>query len=138
MRARGYRCQVSEPLVLNTTEVERETWSDDRGDLGFRTVFGGLDIPGDFTAGVSDLEVGGWLAHHRHEPPELYFVLDGEGILTIDGEDHEVRSGTAAHIPGNSEHGIRNTGTSTLRFFYVFAVASFDQVEYRFTSRSGS
>jgi mannose-6-phosphate isomerase-like protein (cupin superfamily) len=130
---------VGEPYVVNARDVERETWSDHRGKVGFRTIFGGLDIPGDFTAGVTDLEVDGWLGHHRHEPAELYFVLDGEGILTIDGEDHAVCDGTAAYIPGNSEHGIRNTGTSTMRFFYVFAVASFDQVEYRFTTQgSGS
>ncbi|MDX6300626.1 MAG: hypothetical protein QOF53_1840 [Nocardioidaceae bacterium] len=135
----GYRSWVSEPLVVNATDVERETWSDDRGKLGFRTIFGGLVVPGDFTAGVSDLEVDGWLGHHRHEPAEIYFVLDGEGVLTIDGEDHAVRAGTAAYIPSNSEHGIRNTGTSTMRFFYAFAVASFDQVEYRFTAQgSGS
>ena len=130
---------MSEPHVVNARDVERETWSDDRGELGFRTIFGGLHITGEFTAGVSDLEADGWLGHHRHEPAELYFVLDGEGILTIDGEDHAVRAGTAAYIPTNSEHGIRNTGTSILRFFYVFAVPSFDQVEYRFTTQgSGS
>jgi quercetin dioxygenase-like cupin family protein len=131
----GYRRNVSKPLVVNEIDVEREAWSDSRGQVGFRTIFGGLNVPGDFTAGVTDLDVGGWLGHHRHEPAELYYVLDGEGTLTIDGEDHAVSAGMAAYIPGNSEHGIRNTGTSPMRFFYAFAVASFDEIEYRFTTR---
>ena len=48
---------------------------------------------------------------------------------------YTVTTGTAAYIPGNSEHGIRNTGTGPLRFFYVFAVGSFAEIEYRFTSQ---
>jgi quercetin dioxygenase-like cupin family protein len=130
----GYRRHVRNPLVVNEIDVERETWSDSRGHVGFRTIFGGLIVPGDFTAGVTDLDVGGWLGHHRHEPAEIYYVLDGEGTLTIDGEDHAVRAGITAYIPGNSEHGVRNAGTSLMRFFYAFAVASFDEIEYRFTT----
>jgi mannose-6-phosphate isomerase-like protein (cupin superfamily) len=119
--------------VVNETDVEREAWSDSRGQVGFRTIFGGLVIPGDFTVGVTDLELDGWLGHHRHEPAELYYMLGGEGILTIDGEDHAVGRGMAAYIPSNSEHAIRNTGARPLRFLYVFAVASFEEIEYRFT-----
>lgn len=36
--------------------------------------------------------------------------------------------------PRNGEDGIRNTGDGHLRFFYAFAVGSFDQVEYRFAA----
>jgi len=119
--------------VINESDVHRETWSDARGEVAFRTIFGAEPTPPEFTAGVTDLAPGGWLAHHRHEPAELYYVLLGEGALTIDGEQYTVTPGTAAYIPGDSEHGIRNTGTGPLRFFYAFAVGSFEQIEYRFT-----
>jgi mannose-6-phosphate isomerase-like protein (cupin superfamily) len=132
----GYSSTVSKPLVISEADVERETWSDPvRGKVGFRTIFGGATTTGDFTAGVTDLEVGGWLGHHRHEPSEIYYVLDGAGTLTIGEEDHAVSAGTAAYIPGNSEHGIRNTGDGPLRFFYAFAVGSFEDIEYRFTAQ---
>ena len=42
-------------------------------------------------------------------------------------------AGTAVAIPGDVEHGIRNTGPIPLRFFYAFAVDSFDDVVYRFS-----
>ena len=73
------------------------------------------------------------MGHHRHEPAEIYYVLTGEGVVTIDGEDHAVSAGSAVHIPGNSEHAIRDTGNGPLRLFYAFAVGSLDQIEYHFT-----
>ena len=127
---------MSEPQVLSEKDVERETWADPvRGDVSFRTIFGGATTTSDLTAGVTDLEPGGWLGHHRHQPAEVYFVLDGVGTLTIDGEEHAVTAGAAAYIPGDSEHGIRNTGDRPLRFFYVFAVGSFAEIEYRFSQQ---
>ncbi len=36
-------------------------------------------------------------------------------------------------IPGDAEHGIRNTGGGTLRFVYAFATGSIDDVVYRFS-----
>jgi mannose-6-phosphate isomerase-like protein (cupin superfamily) len=121
--------------VVSEDDVDLERWSDPvRGDVGFRTLFGGAVRTGDFTAGVTVLEVGGWLGHHRHEPAELYYVTSGEGTLSVDGREHEVRAGSAVYIPGGSEHAIRNTGGDLLRFFYVFAVGSFEEIEYRFTA----
>ena len=123
-----------DPLVIRESDVALERWSDPvRGELGFRTLMGGPGAtPRDFTAGVAEVEPDGWLALHRHEPAEVYYVVSGRGVLTVDGVEHAVAAGTAVHIPGNSEHGVRNTGTEPLRFFYAFAVGSFEDVEYRF------
>jgi len=120
---------------VNESNVGVDTWSDAvRGEVAFRTIFGADPTTPEFTAGVTDLAPGGWLGHHRHEPAELYYVLQGEGILAVGGEEHAVNAGTAVYIPGNSEHGIRNTGSGHLRFFYAFAVGSFDRIEYRFSA----
>jgi mannose-6-phosphate isomerase-like protein (cupin superfamily) len=125
---------MHEPAVVNEDDVEPESWSDPvRGVVSFRTLFGGAEQTGDFTAGVTELEVGGWLEHHRHAPPEIYYIVSGEGTVCLDGHEHEVRGGTSVYIPGNSEHSIRNSGKERLRFFYAFAVDSFDDIEYRFT-----
>lgn len=142
VRPRVYRCPhsgttrcVSDALVINESDVQQETWSDAvRGEVAFCTIFGAHPTTPQFTAGVADLAPGGWLGHHRHEPAELYYVLHGDGTLTIDGTEYAVGSGTAAYVPSNTEHGIRNTGEGSLRFLYVFAVDSFDQIEYRFTA----
>lgn len=126
---------MSKPLVVNEEDAELEAWSDPfRGDVSFRTIFGGAITTNDFTAGVAELKMGGWLGHHRHDPSEIYHVVSGEGVLSVDGQDHPVHAGTSAYIPSNSEHAIRNIGNAPLRFFYAFAVESFESIEYHFTA----
>jgi mannose-6-phosphate isomerase-like protein (cupin superfamily) len=122
------------PIVLREHDAARELWNDGaKGVLSFRTLFSaGTTETGSLTVGVADLEPGDWLGLHCHTPAEVYYVVDGEGIVSLDGVEHSVSAGTAVFIPGNTEHGIRNPGSAPLRFFYAFAVDSFDDIEYRF------
>ena len=123
------------PVVLHDSEAEREVWDDPvKGRLGFRGLFSSERTPTNaLTTGVTDLPPDGWLGLHRHTPAEVYYVLAGEGVVTLDGVEHAVRTGTSVFIPGDVEHGIRNTTGSALRLFYVFAVDSFATIEYRFS-----
>ena len=123
------------PLVIGEADVTRDAWDDPvRGVLGFRTLISGGTTPTrTLTAGIADLNPGGWLGLHRHTPAEIYYVVEGHGIVTLDGADNPVSAGTAVYIPGDAEHGIRNAGHTPLRFFYAFALDSFDDVTYRFS-----
>jgi len=123
------------PLVISESDVARDSWDDTiKGVLGFRTLFSaGTTATQALTAGVADLNAGGWLGLHRHTPAEIYYIVQGHGTVTLDGADYPVSAGTAVYIPGGTEHGIRNTGPTPLRFFYAFAVDSFDDVTYRFS-----
>ena len=123
------------PLVISESDVARDSWDDTtKGVLGFRTLFSaGTTATQALTAGVADLKAGDWLGLHRHTPAEIYYIVQGHGTVTLDGADYPVSAGTAVYIPGGTEHGIRNTGPTPLRFFYAFAVDSFDDVTYRFS-----
>ena len=123
------------PLVISEGDVARDSWDDTtRGVLGFRTFFSaGTTATQALTAGIADLDAGGWLGLHRHIPAEIYYIVEGRGTVTLEGADYPVSAGTAVYIPGDTEHGIRNTGSAPLRFFYAFAVDSFDNVTYRFS-----
>jgi quercetin dioxygenase-like cupin family protein len=125
--------------VLHDSAVPLERWSDPvRGEVGFRTLFGDdATATASVTAGVTEMEPGDWLGRHRHAPAEIYYVLAGEGTMELDGEQHAVRTGSAVFIPGDLEHGIRNTGSERLRFFYAFAADSFADIEYRFSAEPG-
>ena len=123
------------PLVISESDVARDSWDDTiKGVLGFRTLFSaGTTATQALTAGVADLNAGDWLGLHRHTPAEIYYIVQGHGTVTLDGADYAASAGTAVYIPGGTEHGIRNTGPTPLRFFYAFAVDSFDDVTYRFS-----
>jgi mannose-6-phosphate isomerase-like protein (cupin superfamily) len=118
--------------VVNEADVEWEHSHDPaEGILRWRTLTSADRAPTDsLTSGVAEIDPGEQLALHRHAQAEIYYLLQGRGIMTIDGMERPVGPGMAVFIPGNAEHGIRNVGTETLRFFYAFAVNSFDQVEY--------
>jgi quercetin dioxygenase-like cupin family protein len=124
------------PTTVRESDVQLERWSEDvRGHVGFRTLFGDGETPtSSLTVGVTEMRQGDWLGLHRHSPAEVYYVLDGEGVVTVDGDERTVVAGTAVFIPGDAEHGIRNTGRGLLRFLYAFAVSSFDDVEYRWSA----
>ncbi len=123
------------PVVCPDAPCE-QGWDDEQtGSLYFRTIFSAGQTPTEaLTAGVSDITPGNALKLHRHPQPEIYHLVAGEGIVTIDGDEYPVQTGSSVFIPGNAVHGIRNTGQSTLRFFYVFATDSFDNVQYTFTA----
>ncbi|RBP16081.1 dimethylsulfoniopropionate lyase DddW [Roseiarcus fermentans] len=124
------------PLVLDEAELPLDGWDDSvRGRINWRTLFSKGGTPTDgITCGVADLGAGGWLGLHRHSPPEIYYVVAGTGVVTLDGVEKPVKAGCAVFIPAMVEHGIRQTGTERLRFFYGFPVDSFDSVEYLFSA----
>lgn len=57
---------------------------------------------------------------HRHKIQEqVYHVLDGEGLMEMDGERTVVRKDDVIFIPPGVEHAIYNTGMVDLRFVVV-------------------
>ena len=123
----------SEPVILHDAGFY-DGWDDERrGCVQWRTLFSADRTPTEgMTAGVAEIQPGQQLNVHQHPQTELYYFLAGEGVLMIVGTDQPVRPGSAVFIPGNAAHGVRNIGPTTLRFFYVFGVDSFSEVEYSF------
>ena len=44
---------------------------------------------------------------HDHEKPELWFIIEGQAIVSMDGEDHVVEEGDLIAIEPWVEHGLR-------------------------------
>lgn len=124
------------PTVVHTDEQPLERWDDPaRGGVVWRTLLSGDRTPTrGLTMGVAEFPPGeaGTLRPHRHAPPEAYYVLDGEGIVTIDGAPHAIKAGAAVYLPGDATHAVVNTGDGPLRLVYIFAADSFAEVEYHF------
>jgi quercetin dioxygenase-like cupin family protein len=60
---------------------------------------------------------------HFHTYDEVIYVLEGEGVLEIDGEQAPLRAGSCVHLPARLVHCLANTGDSELRLLGVFRPA---------------
>ena len=58
---------------------------------------------------------------HYHKYDEVIYVLDGDGVLHVDGHaDTPIETGTCIYLPPPTEHCLENTGTRPLRVLGVF------------------
>lgn len=60
---------------------------------------------------------------HFHRYDEVIYVLEGEGVLEIAGEQAPLRPGTCIHLPRTLVHCLANTGDSEMRVLGVFTPA---------------
>jgi mannose-6-phosphate isomerase-like protein (cupin superfamily) len=56
---------------------------------------------------------------HKLKTSEVYYILEGEGIMHINDEAKDVHPGQAVYIPPNSRQFISNTGKSDLVFLCI-------------------
>lgn len=121
--------------VISVDQADRpdEFWDDPvRGSLRWRTLFSGDRTATDsLVCGIADIRPGEHFALHSHPESEVYFGLEGEGTVIIDGAPHRLAPGVALFIPGNAVHGVPHC-TSPMRWFYTFARDRFDQIHYSF------
>ena len=51
------------------------------------------------------VDIDGAKQHFHRIATELYYVLDGEGTVVLDGVEHPVHKGSMVHIPPGVVHG---------------------------------
>jgi mannose-6-phosphate isomerase-like protein (cupin superfamily) len=56
---------------------------------------------------------------HRLASSEVYYILEGEGIMYIDTEQAGVGPGATVYIPPHAVQSIRNTGGTELKFLCI-------------------
>jgi mannose-6-phosphate isomerase-like protein (cupin superfamily) len=88
-------------------------------------VLGGEDLPGRHLRFLHDdvLPPGTSIGVHRHQDDEeYYYILEGQGIMTLNGQQLPVGPGDITAVFPGGEHGLENAGTSSLRVL-VFSVS---------------
>lgn len=56
---------------------------------------------------------------HKLKTSEVYYILEGKGIMYLDNESAEVHPGQTIYIPPNAKQYIKNTGNSDLKFLCI-------------------
>lgn len=132
--------QNSRPVFLSASDIATkpaEAFPDTiKGRVSWSTLLSsGLTPSNKLTAGIATCPPSfGFLGHHSHEQAELYFILEGEGLMKVDDVEQKVSKGGVVYIPGNAEHGIRNLSEEKdLVWLYCFPTDSFEDVVYKFS-----
>ncbi|MDE0824149.1 MAG: cupin domain-containing protein [Dehalococcoidia bacterium] len=95
--------QKKRPGVLLTSLVD--------GDTGATLI----------SSGVAEFAVGASAPTHYHDAEESVIVIEGEGLMVINGEEHIVRPNDAAFISPGAHHSIANHGDTSFKISWTYA-----------------
>ncbi len=88
--------------------ILRELLHPDKADLKLR-----------YSLAYAVLPVGLTSLPHRLKTSEVYYILSGKGMMSIDDDEKEVLPGQAVYIPPNATQFISNTGNQDLEFLCI-------------------
>lgn len=130
------------PVVIDEARVPVEGWAGaGRAPVTWRTLISGERTPTEgLTLGVADVPFApdAPFTLHRHAQTEAYYVLSGDGVVSIDGVERALGPGVAVFIPGGALHGARALGPEPLKLLWVFAANAFEDVIYEFPHEAGA
>lgn len=71
---------------------------------------------------VFTLDVGGYTPRHQHAWLQINYIIEGEGSLFLNGQEHSLKSGSYAFVPSDELHQIQNTGDQALVFMCIVPI----------------
>ncbi len=95
--------QSGATIVRHQSEAPRE-----RSTCGYRyKMISAQDRDAGVAAWAHAVDIEGAKAHYHRVGTELYYVLEGEGTVSLDGTEHAVKKGSIVHIPPGLVHGAK-------------------------------
>jgi mannose-6-phosphate isomerase-like protein (cupin superfamily) len=95
-------------IIAGDLTILRELLHPDRADLEIR-----------YSLAHAVVKPGKSSLSHKLKTSEVYYILEGDGLMNVDNESAEVHSGQAVYVPPNSMQYIQNTGNSDLKFLCI-------------------
>ncbi|KUO65357.1 MAG: cupin [Gracilibacter sp. BRH_c7a] len=72
-----------------------------------------------WTMRLISLAPGGFSPKHTHSWPHINYITGGNGVLHLDGKDHELTEGSFAYVPAEKLHQFRNNSQEDLSFICI-------------------
>ena len=69
--------------------------------------------------------------HHHRQLEEVYYILEGQGVMSVGDSEQEVGAGDAIYIPSDHRHTLKNTGTEVMKILLVCGPAFFYEDEIK-------
>jgi mannose-6-phosphate isomerase-like protein (cupin superfamily) len=82
------------------------------------------------TTSQVEIEPGGEQRVHSHALEQVYYIVEGEGMMTVGDERAHVGPGDCVFVPAGKPHGLKNEGGVLLKYFSA-AAPSFNGQELR-------
>ncbi len=79
----------------------------------------GYPFDGRYSLAHATVNPGETTYRHRLATSEVYYILSGQGRMTIDGESADVTAGDVIEIPPKATQSISNTGQTDLVFLCI-------------------
>ena len=75
-------------------------------------------------------------ALHSHPHEQLGYCLQGEAVVTVDGQDHLIEPGKMYYVPSNAPHAWRNDGDEPAVLIDVYSPVREDLLRRRFEQKT--
>lgn len=95
-------------IVAGDSTILRELFNPLKDDLKLR-----------YSLAHATMKPGQIIKKHRLKTSEVYYIIQGQGVMYIDNESKEVKEGQVIYIPPNSVQRIFNTGSKDLVFICI-------------------
>ncbi len=91
-----------------------------KGTIFAQGAFGGKEIAAPFGSAWGYLKTDMQQKPERSEVSKLYFIVEGQAEMHLEGEVSSLRQGDLLHIPAGSLHSIKNPGPDDLVTFAIW------------------
>jgi len=88
-------------------------------NAGMKVLVGPPQGWSDHVMRVVELGEEGCSPAHAHPWPHINYMIEGRGVLLVDGKEHAVEAGSYAFVPAGSHHQFRNAGSGKFRFICI-------------------
>lgn len=107
-------------MVKNLDQTERKKINHESAENAFMKVLvSEKEGWEDHVMRVVEVEEDGFTPRHKHPWPHINYVVEGQGVIMIDGKDHLVKTGDYAFIPNDTLHQFKNRGKETFKFICI-------------------
>lgn len=97
----------------------KEMYSDQVKNAALRVLVGPDQGWDSHVMRVIELGPNGYSPEHSHPWPHINYILEGEGVLMMAGEDHPVGAGAYAYVPADTHHQFKNAGEGMFKFICI-------------------
>ena len=83
---------------------------------------------GGVSMGVVTLMPGAQLKTHVHKLEDAMIVIEGKGLLILEGEEYPIEEGMGLLAPAGKPHGLKNNSDKPLRIVYTWPGVDVERV----------